>query len=826
MHPHTLRIVFLAWAAACLLYGAMVVWPLAMQGWVVGFGGTYRADAFRISATADGSPAEQSGLRRGDVVVALNDRSTRQWWAWYQSARSRYLREISTLREAGVRVEREREGRRDTVVFSPRPVAPSDFLASTDIRIVLAIMFLCLGLLLVFARSRDPTARFIAIGYAAAAFWFVTISPRWNDFFLPVIPHVAGASFAINAVVEVVALQLTMSMLVHIALIFPERHAALRRYPLLPWPIYLAPSVLLAAIAAGSDGPFVDRLAVLHSYRLWVNTVLVVCATFVLLHAHRTCRSALQRERTRWVVAAFAACTVWHITVWNVPKLLLGSGLFANYDWVLVPFVLIPVAMTAAISSHRLFGIRGIARRRLRMLRALLERERAQAERRGRHIQSLQSEIETLRAELDQFVAAEQAADGGIDSRARLESRYPALRAARERGFVCASPAWNRVFEQLLIGARGMQPVLIIGESGTGKTDCARLVHDLGDRPAGPYREISCAQFEHADPAIPLGRLFGIGVGHGLANVARDGQRGLLEEVHGGSLFLDDFDRLPLNVQDLLLFPLEGKAFEPGIGTGPPRRVSVKFVAATNRSPAELVRSGGLRADVLARFVAHVEVPPLRNRREDVPPLVRHFVDVVARELGHEISVVSANAMRLLAECPFPSGNARELKAEITAAVGKAMLEEDVVLRAGYLSESVRNRSGTAPALEEAGALRSPGVSRELAALRRNGFLVRASEQELGLSQRSRTLSAHLRGMCLQALVVADFSAQRAAVALSASEDPVVIARVERKIRRFARTVRESVELGMEQRLFRKTPAAYHDALRDMIARVRMVGAA
>jgi len=826
MYLHTQRAAFLALVVACLAYGAAVVWPLTMQGWIVGFSGTFRAGEFHVSGVSAGSPADQAGIRRGDAVLGLDGRSSEQWWRLYRGARDHYLSDLSEVRDRTVQVDLERDGRPVTVRLTPRPARMGEVVANAAVRLMLAGVFLVLGAVLVFARSRDPAARFIAAGYAVAAIWFISLSPRWEDFFSPFIPQVTGTAFVVNEAVEILALQVTVSMMVHISLVFPERRAVLRLYPWLPWPIYLAPLVLLAAIGAGAEGPLLNRVAAVHASRLWINTFLVVGATLVLLHAHWTCRSALQRERTRWVVSAFAACTVWHIAVWNIPKLVSGFGLFANYDWVLVPFVLIPAAMTSAISTHRLFGIRGIARRRLRMLRALLDRERNQAERRERHIFELQSEIEHLRCELDQFLAFEQVDGEGDGTRERLETRYPALRAAREGDFVCESPAWDRVLETLLIAARGMQPVLIIGESGTGKTGCARLVHQLGERIGGPYREISCAQFEHADPAIPLGRLFGIGIGHGLPNVAREGQRGLLEEVDGGTLFLDDFDRLPLHAQDLLLFPLEGKAFEPGIGAGPARQVNVKFVVATNRVPEELVNAGVLRADVLARLVARVAIPPLRERPEDVPALARRFVESAGEELGHTISLISSNAMRLLAAYPFRTGNARELGAEIAAAVGKAMLEDDFALRAGYLSEAVRNWSGEIDEEQSAVAAGVPGISRELLVLRRNEFLVRPSEKELGLSQRSRTLSAHLRGMCLQALVAAEFSLAHAARALSASDNPVVLSRVERKMRRFERTVRDCVEQGTEQRLFKKTPAAYHEALREMIAHLRARGAA
>ena len=111
---------------------------------------------------------------------------------------------------------------------------------------------------------------------------------------------------------------------------------------------------------------------------------------------------------------------------------------------------------------------------------------------------------------------------------------------------------------------------------------------------------------------------------------------------------LDDFDRLPLNVQDLFLYPLEGKPFEPGIGAGPSRSVSVKFIFATNVEPSELVDKGRFRHDVLARLATRIDIPPLRRRQEDIPLLVDQLLEELAGDIDHDISVVSPKAMSLL----------------------------------------------------------------------------------------------------------------------------------------------------------------------------------
>jgi DNA-binding NtrC family response regulator len=517
-----------------------------------------------------------------------------------------------------------------------------------------------------------------------------------------------------------------------------------------------------------------------------------------------------------------------HLVCWNLPILLRGEPLIANYDWLLGPLALIPLSMTLSITNHQLFGIRGILRGRIRLLEARLEKEQSMVIRRDQRIRTLSHEIEQLRAELREYALAERITSRGQGEATgleRLEERYPELAAIRRERLISVSPLWEPVFEQVILAARGPAPVIIVGESGTGKTDLAWTIHRLGGRRDAVYRAVSCAQFEHADPAFALGRIFGIGSGHGLPNVPREGRRGLLEECDGGTLFLDDVDRLPLNAQDLLLYPLEGKPFEPGIGSGPSRTVTVKFIFASNRDPARMLGSGAFRADVLSRIGTRIDIPPLRERPEDIPPLVEHFTRQLAGELRHEIKLVSPGAMKRLCRHDFAEGNARELRLEIQQAIGRAMLEDDDVLRAGYLSDRLGERrrhepppvpGSAAPAHEDPGA----GASRELAVLRRHRFQIRPAEEELGLSHKSRTLSNHLRGICIRALSENDWDPHRAAHALAQSDAPAVTAKLEGKMRRYLENIRRNVRLGTGNRLYNNLPVAYHDALGKAIGRL------
>jgi hypothetical protein len=151
--------------------------------------------------------------------------------------------------------------------------------------------------------------------------------------------------------------------------------------------------------------------------------------------------------------------------------------------------------------------------------------------------------------------------------------------------------------------------------------------------------------------------------------------------------------------------------------------------------------------------------------------------------------------------------------------IGKAMRENDNVLRAGYLSDNTgqpKMRAEAAPG--PAGRRNSAGgLSRELAVLRKHRFQIKPAEQELRLSQKSRTLSNHLRGICIRALSENEWNPQRAAQALAQSDAPAIAAKLEGKIRRYIENIRRNARHGTERKLYNNLPAAYHDALNKAI---------
>ena len=599
-----------------------------------------------------------------------------------------------------------------------------------------------------------------------------------------------------------------------------------QRFSWLPALGYVAALLPLATVLLSGDGPLLDRTSVFFSLRLYTNSFFLLLVTGLMVDNYVRCDQPMQREQARWIVGAVGIIALAHLGLWNVPIMLTGGPLVPTYNLLLLIFLLLPVALTMSMIHHELFGIRGIIRGRIRMLEARLRRLRRLVTTRDALISGLQKEIGELQHALDQYDVAEKISSAEPGSLlVKLEHQYPEMREIRRDRLIGRSPAWEGIFEQIVLATHGTNPVLIVGESGTGKTDIAWTIHRLSGRRDQIYKQISCAQFEHSDPAFALGRLFGIGPGHGLPNVAREGQPGLLEECDGGSLLMDDFDRLPLNVQDLLLYPLEGKAFEPGVGSGPARTVSIKFIFATNRDPEELVREGGLRGDVLARMTARIEIPPLRDRIEDIPSLVELFARQISIDLGREEPVVSKRAMNLLLAYPYQQGNARELRAELYKAASKALLEDDHVLRAGYLSQKLRQYSPKGPDNSRfSKGAPDPGLANRseqalLDGLRRCGFRIKEAETELGYSHKSRTLSNHLRGMCIQALADADWNVDQAAVKLAGDRNSPHLPSLRAKITRLLARIEDSVSKCSTDKLFNNLPSAYHEALNRTIAR-------
>lgn len=833
------QIYILALLAGLVIYIAGVFVPFLSGTELIGIRSVWESGAVTVKRVFAASPAASADVRVGDRITGQAGRAVTDWHRAYTLDKDRYFQEWNALRGQVVSYTISRNGQSLAIDVSARRLTAIDLFRLYGIRIVLLAMISGLALVIVLSGTREPGAFLICLCFIVTGFWLFSAAPYWHAFFSPLLVDINSPVFVVLLGVGFLALQMVTSLLLHIALVFPERRSVLQDHRWLRPLIYLLPVIVLSIWVLWSGGSAAERFASVIGPRQFLNTVMLVLTVGTMLHSYHRSESTLQREQSRWLIVSFVAAVVLLILFWNLPALLLGRQLIPDFDWVLIPFALVPISMTVAIIRHRLLGVRRIIRRRIHLLQDLLQREKASVKRRNHRIEELIEEIGQLNAELDSYIA-DEAARTSTDlpsslSLTHLEKRYPEIKAIRSERLLGVSARWDRVFEEMAIAAQGAAPVMIVGESGTGKTDIAWSIYRLSDRRERTYKAISCSQFEHGDPAIALGRFFGIGPGHGLANVPKDGQVGLLEQSDHGTLFLDDFDRLPLNVQDLLLYPLEGKSFEPGIGGGPTKHVSVKFLLATNQDPERLVANGELRGDVLARMNSRVDIPALRERPEDIPVLIEHFRPLLCDELAHEISEISHKAMNLLTHYDYQHGNARELRSELQKAIGKAMLEDDPVLRAGYLSEHLQTAGpmGLASTDRDTRRTTTPEVTRsrehgvqhhdephELMVLRKHRFQIKPSEQELGLSHKSRTLSNHFRGLCIEAMYRHDWDIDQAARSLAGVDDLRLLASLKRKIERFFNNIEDSVRDHHEQKLYNNLPTRYRRALDQAIERV------
>jgi formate hydrogenlyase transcriptional activator len=313
--------------------------------------------------------------------------------------------------------------------------------------------------------------------------------------------------------------------------------------------------------------------------------------------------------------------------------------------------------------------------------------------------------------------------DGGRDQR-RFEQ------------IIGQSAALEAVFEQVECVAPTDSTVLIQGETGTGKELIARAIHNISSRCGRSFVKLNCA-------AIPFdlleSELFGHEKGAFTGAIAQ--RVGRFEMADKGTLFLDEVGDIPLALQPKLLRVLQEQEFER-LGSTRTRQVDVRLVAATNRDLTEMMKRGEFRSDLYYRLnVFPIRIPPLRERREDIPFLVQYFMQKYARRMGKRIETVPAATMQKLVDWSWP-GNVRELQ---------NMIERGVILSRGFVLEIplTELEQAAIPALgDNNGGATLEAVERDhiLQALRHSGWVVggpSGAAARLGLNR--STLNARMR---------------------------------------------------------------------------------
>ncbi len=267
---------------------------------------------------------------------------------------------------------------------------------------------------------------------------------------------------------------------------------------------------------------------------------------------------------------------------------------------------------------------------------------------------------------VDAYLRVWSAATGTrIDGLEREAAQLPHDGRSRFHGIVGASPLMRELYKRIEAAAKTRGTVLIVGESGTGKELVARALHEAGSRSKAPFIAFNCA-------AIPKdlieSELFGYK--RGAFSGANTEYPGLFRAAEGGTLFLDEITEMGAETQTKLLRAIQERSVRP-VGSTREIPVDVRLIASTNRDPEAAVRSHFLRADLYYRLQANVlRVPPLRERLDDIPLLVDHFISVFNERLGRGIVTagIEERALRALSQYRWP-GNVRELANAIESAM-------------------------------------------------------------------------------------------------------------------------------------------------------------
>ncbi len=253
-----------------------------------------------------------------------------------------------------------------------------------------------------------------------------------------------------------------------------------------------------------------------------------------------------------------------------------------------------------------------------------------------------------------------------IRLRKEVESRYDFHQ------LIGKSPSMQKIYDLIERISDSSSNVLITGESGTGKELVAKAIHYNGVRKEGPFVAINCA----AIPETLLeSELFGYK--KGAFTDAKSDKKGLIFEANEGTLFLDEITEMPLTLQAKLLRVIEEREVRP-LGDTNSYPIDVRIISTSNRDIASLIQQGRFREDLYYRLkVIDIEMPPLRERKEDIPILVQHFIHKFSKELKKAVSSVSEDALKILLNYFWP-GNVRELENIIQRAI--TLSQHEVIL--------------------------------------------------------------------------------------------------------------------------------------------------
>jgi DNA-binding NtrC family response regulator len=275
-----------------------------------------------------------------------------------------------------------------------------------------------------------------------------------------------------------------------------------------------------------------------------------------------------------------------------------------------------------------------------------------------------------LKLVVDRAFERRQLLRENLDLKSEVSSKY------RFENIIGSSPQMQNVYRLIAKCAPTSSTVLLMGESGTGKELVARAIHYNSLRKDKPFVPVDCNSLSEN---LLESELFGHVKGSFTGAVAN--KRGLFEVAQGGTLFLDEIGNISLSTQAKLLRVVQEREFK-AVGDTRTRSTNIRLLTATNKNLKAMVAEGTFREDLFYRInIFPIQIPPLRDRRDDIPALAFHFLDVLSKDLGKEMTEFSVGAMNLLVNYDWP-GNVRELENTVHRAV---ILATGEVIRQGHL---------------------------------------------------------------------------------------------------------------------------------------------
>lgn len=373
-----------------------------------------------------------------------------------------------------------------------------------------------------------------------------------------------------------------------------------------------------------------------------------------------------------------------------------------------------------------------------------------------KRIEQLRSELERVQKDKTDLIAQKESMVGKLaniriapeEKSTRYERNSEALLEEFERlGILTRDGGMLKILAKVKEAAKSKKPVLIQGETGTGKELIARAVHAMSPRAKKPFLTVNV-------PALPEGLIESelFGYAKGAFNEARSNKEGKFQSADGGTLFLDEIGEMRLELQTRLLRALETGEVDR-LGKPSPERVDVRIVAATNRNLTEEVERRNFRSDLFYRLnVLVIHLPPLRERPGDVELLARSLLTECAEEEGRKIRGFSESAMARIRSYSWP-GNVRELGNVIVRAVhqakGELIKEEDLELKDKNIivRQEKNSRLEIPEQIEEGEPLSDQAF---LALLRKNRFEIGTTAEQLGIGRGA--VGSRFKGICLKAL--------------------------------------------------------------------------